>query len=344
MEVISLDQLSRTVQKFLENSPMFVLGSGASAQYGLPTMSTLAKAIASDEEIMNADDVGNLIERLTDEDNNLEAVINESNVGSKSLNRIRQVIWNQISAKDAAFFEKALPLDDMPLEIALKKVLSVAGNKTCIVTTNYDHLAEIAIDKVGAACVDGYFGHIFRKMDTGSSSTRLLVTRRIPKIVCLWKVHGSLDWFRSPDGTIFSIPFYSKIPQNCEPLIVPPSKEKYSETSQDPYREIISKADNAFEEARSFLCVGYGFGDEHIHPRLKEGAIQGKPIVILARTLTENCSKWLCEAKLKQFIALERAVEDENTTHVLMNDNWDDRSEFTIEGKYWDFGELVKIW
>lgn len=344
MEDISLDQLSRTIQKFLENSPMFVLGSGASAQYGLPTMSQLAIAIASDNEIVNADDAGDLIERLTDGGSNLEAAINESNVGPKSLNRIRQIIWEQISAKDAICFEETLTSNDMPLEIALRKVLSAAGNKTCIVTTNYDHLAEIAIDRVGAACIDGYFGHILRKMDTGSSSTHQLAARRSPKVVRLWKVHGSLDWFRSSDGTIFSIPFYPKVPQNCEPLIVPPSREKYSETSQDPYREIISKADDAFQEARSFLCVGYGFGDNHIHPRLQKEAGRGKPIVILAKTLTENCSNWLRDAGLNRFIALEQTDGDENATRVLMNDGWDDRSEFAIEGKYWDFGELVKIW
>ena len=162
--------------------------------------------------------------------------------------------------------------------------------------------------------------------------------------VDLWKVHGSIDWFKSPDGIVFSVPSCDVVPVGCEPLIVPPSKNKYTETSQDPYRGIISKADAAFGAADSYLCIGYGFGDEHIHPYLEREAERGKPIVILAKTLTDACRRWLKEARLERFVALEADGMGSGQTHILLNDGENAPFDCVVEGSYWDIKEFVKIW
>lgn len=59
-----------------------------------------------------------------------------------------------------------------------------------------------------------------------------------------------------------------KFPTGYTPLIVPPGKEKYSTTHEEPYRTIIEEADKEFKRAGSFLCIGYGFNDSHIQPKL----------------------------------------------------------------------------
>lgn len=67
--------------------------------------------------------------------------------------------------------------------------------------------------------------------------------------------NSSLDWFVAPDGTIASFPLARTIPENFQPLIVPPGKDKYSSTHDEPYRTIIAEADNAFVQAGAYLCV-----------------------------------------------------------------------------------------
>lgn len=343
MGTIDGDSLAKTVQKFLADQPLLVLGSGASAPYGLPTVYDLAEAIASDEVVASFEEAACLVAKLN-EGTNLESAINDSAVSDELMNRIRFIIWEKIQASDKRHLLTAIGAQPTPLEIALGKILGTAARKACIVTTNYDRLAEVAIDKIGATCVDGFYGHILREFNLDFSSARVITTKRREMVVDLWKVHGSIDWFRCPDGTMVSAPSCDEVPVGCEPLIVPPSKSKYAETSQDPYRGIISQADAAFETARSYLCVGYGFGDEHIHPYLEREAERGKPIVILARTLTNACRRWLEEAKLRRFVALEMDHMGNEKTHVMMNDGESEQFDCVVDGSYWDIKELVKIW
>lgn len=306
-------------------------------------MSDLAKAIVSDEIAASFEEAACLVAKLS-EGVNLESAINDSVVSDELLNRIRFVIWEEIQASDRRHLADAIGAQPTPLEIALGKILGTAARRACIVTTNYDRLAEIAIDKIGATCVDGFYGHVLREFNLDSSSTRATTARRREMVVDLWKVHGSIDWFRCSDGAVLSIPSCDEVPAGCEPLIVPPSKSKYAETSQDPYRGIISQADAAFGAAGSYLCVGYGFGDEHIHPYLEREAERGKPIVILARTLTDACRSWLKEARLGRFVALELDHTGSEKTHVMMSDGGSGPFDCVVDGSYWDIKELVKIW
>ena len=343
MESIELDQFAKKLQSLLAKPPLIVLGSGASAPYGLPTMAQLANAIAKDERIAASRDAAKLITHI-EAGVNLEKAINESAISADSIDLIRAIIWSQVNAADRRRVEQAIHDEPTPLEAALTKILNTAGRHARIVTTNYDRLAEIAIDRVGATCIDGFFGQILRRPDLQLSSVRAVNTRRKENTVELWKVHGSLDWFSGPNGDVFALPFCHAVPDGCVPLIVPPSKEKYAETSQDPYRDIITQADRAFQQSQSFLCIGYGFGDNHIHPHLKREAESGKPIVILARTLTPNCREWIRTASLRRFMALERDSTGDGTTHVWTNDDASGLSDYYVSGDYWNIGKLVEIW
>ena len=223
MDYIEFDRFSKSVQRLLEKPPLIVLGSGASAPYGLPTMANLAMAIAADDYMATADDTAKLIANLSSGDN-LEHAINESGIGENSLARIREIIWHEVSSADRKCITELMHGGPIPLESVLRKALATAGRKARIVTTNYDRLAEIAIDRVSATCIDGFFGHIMRQPDLQFASIRAQNVRRKEQTVELWKVHGSLDWFINEAGKIFSLPFCPSIPEGCTPLIVPPNK------------------------------------------------------------------------------------------------------------------------
>ena len=120
-------------------------------------------------------------------------------------------------------------------------------------------------------------------------------------------------------------------------MIVPPGKEKYSSTHNEPYRTIIAEADTAFVQAGAYLCVGYGFNDEHIQPKLLAQISKGKPIVILARTMTPACKKHIIDAGINKYLIFE--FSDSTHTKVYGN-GWEE----TYEGQYWLLDNFMNIW
>ena len=235
------------------------------------------------------------------------------------------------------YFEQH-PIDPPKALVELiKKVLAPTPNKAAIVTTNYDRLAEYAADGVGATTVTGFEGSLIKKLELPSTSLKTKRIRARERVVDVWKVHGSLDWFVAPDGTIASFPLARTIPENFQPLIVPPGKDKYSSTHDEPYRTIIAEADNAFVQAGAYLCVGYGFNDEHIQPKLLAQITNGKPIVVLARTMTQACKKHIVEAGISKYLIFE--FFDPTHTKVYGN-GWEE----IYEGQYWLLDNFMKIW
>ena len=106
----------------------------------------------------------------------------------------------------------------------IRKVLAPTPNKATIVTTNYDRLAEYAADGVGATTVTGFEGSLIKKLELPSTPLKTKRTRARERVVDVWKIHGSLDWFVASDGTVAALPLTRTIPNNFQPLIVPPVK------------------------------------------------------------------------------------------------------------------------
>lgn len=166
------------------------------------------------------------------------------------------------------------------------------------------------------------------------NNKRIAARERVVKIL---KVHGSLDWFMAEDGSIISFPLQEKIPTGYTPLIVPPGKEKYSTTHEEPYRTIIEEADKEFKRAGSFLCIGYGFNDSHIQPKLisqiKSG---GKPIVVITKKATDECLRLVTDTNVKKYLILE---DNGSETRAIFN------NEYTnVNGSIWSLKDFMEVW
>lgn len=325
------------LQGYLENSPLIVLGSGASMPYGLPSMGTLAEEIKksdSDNIISdpNYNDLCTAIEHL-----GLEGAIDAVELLPQTLSEIRRVVWETVNKSDLSYFDSNPTVFPQALVELLHKVLAPTPNKAVIVTTNYDRLAEYSADQNGATTVTGFEGCLIKKMELPNPQLKTRRTRTRERVVDIWKVHGSLDWFKTHDGTVVSFPLTRSIPDNLQPLIIPPGKEKYSTTHDEPYRTVIAEADNAFVQAGAYLCIGYGFNDEHIQPKLLAQISKGKPIVVLARTMTSACRKHIVDAGISKFLVFEYA--DDTHTKVYGN-GWEE----TYDGQYWLLDNFLKIW
>lgn len=323
------------LQGYLENSPLIVLGSGASMPYDLPSMGGLAEEIKKSDIVISDPNYSAFC--TTVDESGLEGAIDAVNLLPETLKEIRRVVWTTVNEKDLLYFDQHPIAPPKALVDLIKKVLAPTPNRAVIVTTNYDRLAEYAADGVGATTVTGFEGSLIKKLELPSMSLKTKRTRSRERVVDIWKVHGSLDWFNASDGTVTAFPLTRTIPHDFQPLIIPPGKEKYSSTHDEPYRTIISQADNAFVQAGAYLCVGYGFNDEHIQPKLLAQISRGKPIVILARTMTPACKKHIVEAGISKYLIFE--LSDSTHTKVYGN-GWEE----IYEGQYWLLDNFMKIW
>jgi len=316
--------------------PLVVLGSGASVPYGLPTMGALALELSNDTELQAEKDSTKLFSDM--KTIGLEAAIDRNTLTDTAKKRIREVTWECINKTDIELFrDEALTEKLQPMLQLIKKIITASPNQLTMVTTNYDRLSEYAVDIYGATTVTGFEGNLLRKFDGFSENVnkqRIAARERVVKIL---KVHGSLDWFQTEDGNIISRPIQEEVPLGCVPLIVPPGKEKYSTTHEEPYRTVIEEADKEFRKAGSFLCIGYGFNDSHIQPKLisqiKNG---GKPIVVITKGATDECLRLVADANVQKYLILE-----ENGTQTKVTSNVD---EYTVTGCVWSLDELMKVW
>lgn len=323
------------LQGYLENNPLIVLGSGASMQYNLPSMAELAEEIKK-SSIVKSDPNYRVFHDIVDKFG-LERSIDAANLLPKTLQEIRRVVWETVNVKDLLYFEQHPIAPPKALVELIKKVLEPTPNKAAIVTTNYDRLAEYAADDIGATTVTGFEGALIKKLELPLDSLKRKRIRARERVVDIWKVHGSLDWFMAPDGRIASFPLAQTIPDNFQPLIVPPGGDKYSSTHNEPYRSIITEADRAFMQANAYLCVGYGFNDEHVQPKLLAQISKGKPIVVLARTMTPACKEYIIGAGISKYLIFESY----NSTHTKVYGNgWEE----IYEGKYWLLDNFMNIW
>lgn len=324
-----------TIQKYLKEKPLVILGSGASMSYGLPSMIELSSSIKSDTIVKSDPKYTELCQKI--DSLGLENAIDNINISKETNEAIRTVAWKQINGCDLSFFWTKFGKEPNWIAELLKKIICPIPNEAVIVTTNYDRIAEYAADSIRATVITGFEGNLIRKLEMPQRGIAIKRIKARERVVKIWKVHGSVDWFIDQNNEIVSFPLSQSIPTGYEPLIVPPGKDKYSRTHEEPYRTIISEADKAFVKAKSYLCIGYGFNDEHIQPKLLTQIINEKPIVILARTMTEACKRHIINHEVKKYVVLER--QDENHTNVYMNG-----SEGVFDGSYWQLEEFLKLW
>lgn len=150
-------------QSYLENSPLIVLGSGASMPYGLPSMRNLAEAIEADPVVKDDPEFANLCQAI--DASGLEAAIDSVQLRTETIEHIRTVTWETINRHDTEFFDTNQLSPPKEFVELLNKVIAPAPNKAVVVTTNYDRLPEYAADGIDATSITGFEGSILRKLE-----------------------------------------------------------------------------------------------------------------------------------------------------------------------------------
>jgi hypothetical protein len=302
----------KQAQDFYGKAPVIILGSGASAAHGMSGMWALANHLVKNTDIsgLNTAEIETWDEfcQLLKDNVDLEAALYRVTASEELTFRIVKSTWALINSEDNEIFRNSLEDNAMfPMTRLLQHMFKSSLKTVNIVTTNYDRLAEYACDQGRIHHFTGFTHGFFRQL---ANPTEITSARRAN----IWKVHGSLDWFQSPLEDTVALSNINDIPDNYQPQIVTPGTQKYQKTHLEPFRSIIHNADQALNEAGSYLCVGYGFNDEHIQPKLMVKCLrQNTPITIITYALSDAAKKLILDGKAQNYLAIERGETDDQS-------------------------------
>lgn len=335
----NLERLTSTIQKMLDGNPAILVGSGGSIPHGLPSMNELADEIKRNlqNKYQNNDDWNAFISEL-EKTSNLEKSLDNIQLNDDIHHDLIWAVWSIVNQKDITAKNSFLSQSSKPpIADILNKFIQQAGI-TNIITTNYDRIIEYAIDFADGKCCTGFSdGYIrkFRKFNHFPFTTA-------KRTVNLYKVHGSIDWFKHrKNQTLNSLPFFEKkmLGDTFFPQIITPGNSKYKETHLDPFRTVISKADDVLRNSCAYLCIGYGFNDEHIQPIIiDENRNKKKPIVIVVKEITPKIKNLFLSGTSENCLLISEASKGSSLVNFPGNE------AINFHENYWQVGDFYRLW
>ncbi len=323
------EEIFKKIQRSVADVPLMLVGSGASAAHDLPGMQLLGKYILAelsgkyseypswiqfDENISSGLD--------------LETALADIVFCPEIVDDIQRVTWELISKSDLdLFYRIVFNQEQIPLSRLIRKFYQPHPQCVNIITTNYDRVIEYACDVGQIPIYTGFEGH-FIKHYTGSFANRNGVN--------LVKVHGSLDFFKDSHESALSLPIQRAIPTGLKADIITPGISKYQAVLRGTERQLLNKCDQLIQQARSYICIGYGFNDEQIQENIVSAIRTGKPIVNVTRAVSEKAAHLLAN-NATNYISIQRG-QDPGTTEFCVN-----REITVLEGEYWTINGLLKI-
>jgi hypothetical protein len=311
---LAYEDLARRAQQFLSERPVVVLGTGATIPHGLPSMTALADHLLG--TIPGTTPGWDAFSQRLDETKDLEQSLQDVPLPADTVELLVSATWKIVSAKDLEFYGRLVQgPEPFPLADLFKYLLRTADSHIQVVTTNYDRLAEYAANRVGAYVSTGVTTGWMQRFVPAAANAEKSPAPGYDGQVALLKVHGSLDWFSDTTGDILGVPLASEIPENMKALVVTPGVSKYREVHKDPFRTVMSAADSVLRKAKCYLCVGYGFNDEHVEPVLMNRVLKNDiPLVVVTKALTTRTRDAFLSAPPKKFLLLEETDGGGGTT------------------------------
>lgn len=332
-----LDKISKQAQDYYKNTPVIILGSGASAAFGMSGMWKLAQHLMANVDVVDLQDNEqtswhNFCEKLK-ADIDLETALHDVPLSPELTGRVVSETWNLLAPEDFTVFEDSLNNPSLfPLGKLLKHMFGSTAKELNIITPNYDRLAEYACEQENIHHYSG-FTHGYR----GYSAKKDYLS--CSRQVNIWKVHGSLGWFTNSNSVIVSLSNINEIPNELTPLIVTPGIEKYRSTHKEPYKTIIHESDDIMDEATAYLCIGFGFNDEHIQTKLvNRCANNGASVIIITYELTEATKEFIANKSTDKYLAIEAAEDNKSKIYSSLLDE-----SVEVEGEFWSLNGFLNL-
>lgn len=180
-----------------------------------------------------------------------------------------------------------------------------------VFTLNYDTLWEQAANSDGFTVIDG-FGYTNPRTFNGRMFDYDIVIREgsrikeedsfIPKLFHLYKLHGSLDWYKNDKGDIvqkeLDLNDNNKEIRDIvieNRLAVFPSDNKYEQSYEQPYFEMMSRFQRALRTENTLLItIGFSFLDKHISSVIEESLKYNTSLslVVIDPSISQTKKNW----------------------------------------------------
>jgi hypothetical protein len=133
-----------------------------------------------------------------------------------------------------------------------------------VFTPNYDLLIEEAFEKCRVPYFDGFVGAREPFFDLAA-----MEQDRVPeRWARLWKLHGSVNWIKQSDDSVFRC----HPPKAGQQVMIYPSHLKYEQSRRLPYLAMCDRLKAFFRETNPVIVLcGYSFADEHLNELLLDG-------------------------------------------------------------------------
>lgn len=323
------EEIFKKVQQAVEDVPLMVVGSGSSAAHSIPGMQALGKHLLTKlSEKYSKDPDWLHFNKNISSGLDLETALADIVFCSEVVDDIRRITWELISKSDLdLFYRVVFNQEQLPLSKLVKKFYQPHPQCVNIITTNYDRVIEYACDAGRIPIYTGFEGYNI-KYYTGNFANKNAVN--------LVKVHGSLDFFKDSHESAISLPIQQTIPAGLKADIVTPGISKYQAVLRGTERQLLSKCDSLIQQARAYICIGYGFNDEQIQENIVSGIKAGKPIVDVTMSVSEKAANLLAN-NATNYISIQKG-QNPHTTEFCVN-----RDITVLEGEFWTISGLLKI-
>lgn len=340
-----IEKVLRRIQDIVNaagSPPVIVLGSGASISYGLASMWDIQehlKSFFATHDYLHKeskDAVAKFLDNLSN-GRGLEDALLHISMPEEVEKDIVKEVWKLIANQDYEVFKRVLSGEEIDLKRLFEYLIYRRPDTILnVVSTNYDKIAEYAASQAGAYINMGFASTYLGGFKNSLDAYPTHFNKSYVGLINVWKVHGSLDWFEK-GGQLYNIPNMHEIPFGYKPCIITPGTNKYEKTHQSPHRELLERIDKCFNAAKGFLCIGYGFNDQHVHPVLLTNAQQKHaPIIIVTKDITDP---------------IRGNVMDSNHNYIAIYDNghdgcyieWPDEKLEIPDKKYWILKEFCSI-
>jgi len=342
---MELVDLKKRIQHHLTDGLVIIVGSGLSAAEGIPGMPELSQYLLSvipEKLSSESKSTWGKIAQELGSGSDLESALLLHPPDPALEEIIAEATADLISLAEARVFEETIDGQRTLRFSRLCDHLLKQPSGIPVVTTNYDRLIELAAEMSGLRVDTLFVGHRagwFSPRESAYSHCRNVIERKVggkrkPTLdyaphIRLLKPHGSLDWYRSGKG-----PVACSYPLRRQRLVITPGANKYRGGYEPPFDAHREMANRAIDQASRFLVIGYGFNDEHLQTHLQPKLCDGKPAVLLTRTLSEKVQGLI--RRWPGMTALSRGENGYGTTVTT-------QSEVCVfpDVDLWDLGSLV---
>ncbi len=217
-----------------------------------------------------------------------------------NLEKLEKGICDEISKA----VSKELPDNETPYHQLAAWIGGIQRNNSVeIFTPNYDLLIESALEFKNIPYFDGFIGSRKAFFDLHSIEHEELP----PRWVKLWKLHGSINWWKDSNGKIYR--GHEESTENKQ--MIYPSHLKYEESRRMPYFAMQDRLGHFLARGQAVLITcGYSFVDKHLNEIILQ-RLSANPRAICFGLLYDDLEKYP--------EALSRAKETTNLSLIAKN-------------------------